>query len=363
MRGKDGKASTSWALRAAQDILQVCCRVAWRPWRSRVVPVLSRLPGHAQLPHCISPQRCAVNTLHLALTNVCSCTCAPSPFFPPQESFDPIMDLGSNTDLLPVMLYARRAGEWDYSNCLTLLLRHKVRVRVECVLALHTPGVVEWWGSASGATANIPSHTSACVAGASTRPPIPPHSFLFNQGKPVVAAICRVFGPQMAELPLIATKNTARRQGHARILVDCFQDMLRQVGASPCASVVLPALHVPEGVRPGCHQWPLTTSPPPPMLSTSAPSPAAHPRQAGVHTLVLPAAHETVETWKNGFQFLDMPEDDVRWAGPVVTGAQGMGQGWGCSADWSGTLSFAAGFPGRDKVASPSNRFTGLHSH
>lgn len=35
------------------------------------------------------------------------------------------MDLGSNTDLLPVMLYARRAGEWDYSNCLTLLLRHK----------------------------------------------------------------------------------------------------------------------------------------------------------------------------------------------------------------------------------------------
>jgi hypothetical protein len=36
------------------------------------------------------------------------------------------MDLGSNTDLLPVMLYARRAGEWDYSNCLTLLLRHKV---------------------------------------------------------------------------------------------------------------------------------------------------------------------------------------------------------------------------------------------
>lgn len=48
------------------------------------------------------------------------------PNLPPQESFDPIMDLGSNTDLLPVMLYARRAGEWDYSNCLTLLLRHKV---------------------------------------------------------------------------------------------------------------------------------------------------------------------------------------------------------------------------------------------
>ena len=64
MRGKDGRHNTAWSLRSAQEILQ--------------------------------------------------------------ESFDPIMDLGSNTDLLPVMLYARRAGEWDYSNCLTLLLRHKV---------------------------------------------------------------------------------------------------------------------------------------------------------------------------------------------------------------------------------------------
>lgn len=34
--------------------------------------------------------------------------------------------------------------------------------------------------------------------------------------------------------------------------------------------------------------------------------------QAGVYTLVLPAAHETVETWKNGFQFVDMPEDDCK---------------------------------------------------
>ena len=34
-------------------------------------------------------------------------------------------------------------------------------------------------------------------------------------------------------------------------------------------------------------------------------------REAGVRTLVLPAAHETVETWKAGFSFTDMPEDDV----------------------------------------------------
>lgn len=39
------------------------------------------------------------------------------------------------------------------------------------------------------------------------------------QGKPVVAAIMRVFGPQLAELPLIATKLSARRQGHARVLL------------------------------------------------------------------------------------------------------------------------------------------------
>jgi N-acetylglutamate synthase-like GNAT family acetyltransferase len=134
-------------------------------------------------------------------------TTATHPHASAQESFDPIMDLGSNTDLLPVMLYARRAGEWDYSNCLTLLLRHK--------------------------------------------------------GKPVVAAICRVFGPQMAELPLVATKQTARRQGHARVLVNCFEQLLKQ---------------------------------------------------SGVHTLVLPAAHETVETWKNGFAFRDMPEEEVRLA-------------------------------------------------
>lgn len=63
-----------------------------------------------------------------------------------QESFDPIMDLGSNTDLLPVMLYARRAGEWDYSNCLTLLLRHKASG--SCIAGLLG------FGRGSGAAAN-----------------------------------------------------------------------------------------------------------------------------------------------------------------------------------------------------------------
>lgn len=44
-----------------------------------------------------------------------------------QESFDPIMDLSTNTDLLPLMIYARQYGEWDYKNCHVMLLRHKVR--------------------------------------------------------------------------------------------------------------------------------------------------------------------------------------------------------------------------------------------
>ncbi len=34
--------------------------------------------------------------------------------------------------------------------------------------------------------------------------------------------------------------------------------------------------------------------------------------KAGVHRLCLPAAHETVLTWRQGFNFVDMPEDQVK---------------------------------------------------
>lgn len=124
-----------------------------------------------------------------------------------QESFDPIMDLASNTDLLPLMISARQVGEWDYSGMYTLLLKY-------------------------------------CET-------------------PVVAAVVRVFGPQMAELPLIATAKSQRRRGHAKVLVDLFQK---------------------------------------------------HLSMAGVHKLALPAAHETVSAWKNGFDFYDMPADQVKLA-------------------------------------------------
>ena len=124
-----------------------------------------------------------------------------------QESFDPIMDLASNTDLLPLMISARQAGEWDYSGMYTLLLKY-------------------------------------CET-------------------PVVAAVVRVFGPQMAELPLIATSKSQRRRGHAKVLVDLFQK---------------------------------------------------HLSIAGVQKLALPAAHETVLAWKHGFHFYDMPGDQVKLA-------------------------------------------------
>ena len=124
-----------------------------------------------------------------------------------QESFDPIMDLASDTDLLPLMISARQVGDWDYSGMYTLLLKY-------------------------------------CDA-------------------PVVAAVVRVFGPQMAELPLIATSKSQRRRGHAKVLVDLFQK---------------------------------------------------HLSIAGVHKLALPAAHETVSAWKSGFHFHDMPPEQVKLA-------------------------------------------------
>lgn len=124
-----------------------------------------------------------------------------------QESFDPIMDLSTNTDLLPLMINAEQHGEWDYRGVHTLLLKY--------------------------------------------------------MDTPVVAAIVRAFGPQMAELPLIATSKSQRRKGHAKVLVDLYQK---------------------------------------------------HLSLAGIHRLVLPAAHETVAAWKGGFHFVDMPHEEVRLA-------------------------------------------------
>ncbi len=51
----------------------------------------------------------------------------------------------------------------------------------------------------------------------------------FN-GRAVAAAVVRVFGQQLAELPLVATRPDARRQGHARVLVRAIEATLSELG-------------------------------------------------------------------------------------------------------------------------------------
>eukprot|EP00878_Enallax_costatus_P036985 GHUV01041667.1.p2 GENE.GHUV01041667.1~~GHUV01041667.1.p2 ORF type:complete len:125 (-),score=48.42 GHUV01041667.1:436-810(-) len=91
-----------------------------------------------------------------------------------QGSFDPIMDANNNMDLLPLIIQAKAYREWDFSNMLTVLLR-------------------------------------------------------FN-GRAVAAAVVRVFGSQLAELPLVATRPDARRLGHARVLVRAVEATLIELG-------------------------------------------------------------------------------------------------------------------------------------
>ena len=78
------------------------------------------------------------------------------------------------------------------------------------------------------------------------------------QGKAVCAAVFRVFGPQMAEVPLVATRLEARRQGHARVLMDAFESYFASLG---------------------------------------------------VAAICLPSAQETIVTWTEGFGFLHMTEE------------------------------------------------------
>ena len=49
------------------------------------------------------------------------------------------------------------------------------------------------------------------------------------QGRPVCAAVMRAFGAQLAEVPLVATKADARRQGHCRVLMQAFEAVLKKV--------------------------------------------------------------------------------------------------------------------------------------
>ncbi len=81
-----------------------------------------------------------------------------------------------------------------------------------------------------------------------------------RQGKPVCSAVFRVFGGRMAEVPLVATRLGARRQGHARVLMSAFEDWFRALG---------------------------------------------------VACLCLPAAQSTVDTWIHGFGFTMMTPEQL----------------------------------------------------
>ncbi|KAK9814033.1 hypothetical protein WJX73_009674 [Symbiochloris irregularis] len=99
-----------------------------------------------------------------------------------QESFTPIIDVGTGQDLVPAMVHAEAVGDWDFTGMFTLILYH-------------------------------------------------------NE-EPVCVAVSRVFGEQTAELPLVATATQARRKGHARVLLAAFEGVLKEVGVR---AVCLPA--------------------------------------------------------------------------------------------------------------------------
>ncbi|GAX73964.1 hypothetical protein CEUSTIGMA_g1414.t1 [Chlamydomonas eustigma] len=105
-----------------------------------------------------------------------------------QESFDPIIDVTTQEDLLYRMVYAQPLGEFDFQGMLAILLKHK--------------------------------------------------------GVPVCAGVLRVFGEHLAELPLVATKAEARRKGHCRVFIAAIEDQLHQLGVGvfslPAATAAIP---------------------------------------------------------------------------------------------------------------------------
>lgn len=121
-----------------------------------------------------------------------------------QDSFDPIEDVLSGQDLLPIMVGAETYEEHDYSGIYSVVLS--------------------------------------------------------DDGRAVSAATVRFFGKKLAEIPLVATAEKARRKGYAGVLVGALE-----ATASRC----------------------------------------------GVERLVLPAASEVEDMWCNNFGFSPMTDEDV----------------------------------------------------
>ncbi|KAK3274771.1 hypothetical protein CYMTET_17056 [Cymbomonas tetramitiformis] len=124
-----------------------------------------------------------------------------------QESFEPIRDLASGQNLVPMMVHSETEKEHDFQGMYTIILNDK--------------------------------------------------------GKPVTVATLRVFGRHLAEMPLVATLECARRQGHCRSLMHAVETFLSDLT---------------------------------------------------VHRLCLPAAVESEPTWRDAFGFRAMTEEHLRVA-------------------------------------------------
>jgi hypothetical protein len=99
-----------------------------------------------------------------------------------REGFDPLIDESSDRELTQMMVLGASSENWDFQNVCAVLL---------------------------------------CE----------------NQA-PVVAAVVRVHGPLMMEVPLIATRRCARRRGHCRVLLDGLAEILVPAGLD---QIALPA--------------------------------------------------------------------------------------------------------------------------
>lgn len=108
------------------------------------------------------------------------------------------------------------------------------------------------------------------------------------------AALLRIFGRHLAEVPLVATRTAARRQGHCRVLMTAIERMLQTLN---------------------------------------------------VGVLSLPAAQTAISTWVNAFEFRPMQalelqavQSELRvltFPGSQVSGVAEPGGGW-AGRQWEG---------------------------
>lgn len=134
-----------------------------------------------------------------------------------EDSFDPIEDVLSGQDLLPIMVGAETFDEHDYTGMYSVVL--------------------------------------------------------MDEGRPVSAATVRFFGQRLAEVPLVATAEKARRKGYAAVLMGALEATASRCGVE---QLVLPVRAPPQPVSPVC------SDPPPPC--------AAVPGCAVCFTLPVPLA-------------------------------------------------------------------------